>query len=159
MNRLLNRLQIKCDPSSHFDSHYSQKINQILDELRKLNTLFYAFGKLEIYPANLEQSSAPAKLKKRVETRQDYLIWDQLISESRTAKLWVQCMSQFNLIKMFMRTERTGDWEEHLAAIKKILNFYAATGHFKYAKSTRLYFQTIFRLGFEQDFLWLHRQH
>lgn len=58
-----------------------------------------------------------------------------------------------------MRTERTGDWDGHLAAMKKILNFYAVTGHFKYAKSTRLYFQTIFRLGFEQDFLWLHRQH
>lgn len=48
-----------------------------------------------------------------------------------------------------MRTERTGDWDGHLAAMKKILNFYAVTGHFKYAKSTRLYFQTIFRLGFE----------
>ena len=37
-----------------------------------------------------------------------------------------------------------------------MLNLYAATGHFNYTKSSRLYLQTTLRL--EYDFPWLHRQ-
>ena len=57
---------------------------------------------------------------------------------------------------MFIQAERTGNWDEHLAATEKMLNLHAATGHFNYAKSTRLYLQTMIRL--EYNFPWLHRQ-
>ena len=73
-------------------------------------------------------------MKERVETLQGYLI-----SESRTTKLWVQYMSYSDVIKTFIRFERTGNWDEHLAATKKMLNLYADTGHFNYGKITRLY--------------------
>ena len=36
-----------------------------------------------------------------------------------------------------------------------MLNLYAATGHYHYAKSTRLYLQTMLKL--EDDFPWLHK--
>ena len=92
-----------------------------------------------------------AKLKERVETLQEYLI-----SELRAAMLLVQYMSYIDVIKMFIRAERTGNWDEHLAATAKMLNLYAAKRHFNYAKSTRLYLQTMLRL--EYDSPWLHRQ-
>ena len=38
-----------------------------------------------------------------------------------------------------------------------MLNLYTATGHFNYAKSSRLHFQTMLRL--EYGFLWIHRQY
>ena len=74
-----------------------------------------------------------ANFKERVETLQRYLI-----SESRTTKLWVQYMSYIDVIKMFTRAERTKNWDEDLAATKKMLNWYAVTGHFNYAKNARL---------------------
>ena len=89
-----------------------------------------------------------AKLKERVETLQEYLIL-----ESRTAMLWVQYMNYTDVIKMFILAERTGNWD---AATAKMLNLCAAKGHFNYAKSTRLYLQTMLRL--EYDSPWLHRQ-
>ena len=92
--------------------------------------MFYTLVKSEINPVNLEQLIALTKLKVRVETLQGYLI-----SESRTAKLWVKYMSYIEVIKMFIRPERTGNWDKHLAATEKMLKFHAATGHFNYAKS------------------------
>ena len=58
--------------------------------------------------------------------------------------------------KDFIRTERTGNLDEHLTATQEMLNLHATTNHFNYAKSTRLYRQTMLRL--EYDFRWLHRQ-
>ena len=48
-------------------------------------------------------------------------------------------MSYIDVIKTLIRFERTGNWDEHLAATKKMLNLYAATGHFNHDKSTRLH--------------------
>ena len=73
-------------------------------KLDELKTLFYTLGKFEIDLVNLEQSIALAKLKDRVETLQGYLI-----SESRTAKLWVQYMSYIDVVKTFIQAERTGN--------------------------------------------------
>lgn len=56
-----------------------------------------------------------AKLKEQVETLQGYLI-----SESCTAMLWMQYMSYIDVIKMLIRAGR--NWDEHLAATKKILH-------------------------------------
>ena len=96
----------------------------LLQELDELKTLFYTLGKSEIDAFNLEQSAALAKLRERVET-QGYLI-----SESGTTKLWVQYMNYIDIIKMFIRAERTGNWDEDLAATAKMLNLYAARSTF-----------------------------
>ena len=39
--------------------------------------------------------------------------------ELRTAKLWTQYMKYINVIKTFIRAERSGNWEGHLRAIVK----------------------------------------
>ena len=45
-------------------------------------------------------------------------------------------------MKLFIRAEWLGDWKMHLTATKSILNFFfAATGHFNYAKNARIYLQ------------------
>ena len=66
-----------------------------------------------------------AKLKERVETLQGYLI-----SESCTAKLWMQYMSYIDAIKSWKKLGRVilmliragRNWDEHLAATEKILH-------------------------------------
>ena len=147
MKRLLRRLQIKI-----FQMRPSSILRAISPRwTRWTKNLNLYSGKSEIDLVNLEQSVALAKLKERVETLQGYLI-----SESRTAKSWVQYMSYIDVIKTFIRAERTENWDEHLAATEKMLNLYVATGHFNYAKRTRLYLQIMLRLKYE--FPWLHRQ-
>ena len=44
---------------------------------------------------------------------------------------------------MFIRAERTGNWHEHLGAMRVMLNLFAATGHKNYAESARLYLQSM----------------
>ena len=46
-----------------------------------------------------------------------------------------------DLIKAFIKSERTGNWNQHLIIVTEMLNLFAATGHFNYAKSARLYLQ------------------
>ena len=79
-----------------------------------------------------------------------------LAEDSRTSKLWIQYMEYISIIKMFIRVERSGNWEEHLNATEKMLNLYAATGHIHYVKSARLYLQMM--LSLRDIHPWLYQQ-
>ena len=46
----------------------------------------------------------------------------------------------------FIRAERTNNWNLHLTSTNAMLNMFAATGHNNYAKSCRLYLQSIAEL-------------
>ena len=65
----------------------------------------------------------------------------QLALKSRTSKLWILYLEQLKTVKMFIRAERTGDWNLHLVAVTRMLDLFAATGHNNYTKSCRLYLQ------------------
>ncbi|XP_065672431.1 uncharacterized protein LOC136090184 [Hydra vulgaris] len=78
----------------------------------------------------------------------------QLFRSSRTTKLWLQYLEYISIIKMFIRAERTGN--EHLEAIRLMLNLFAAAGHINYAKSARLYLQSMYSLN--SEYPWLYEQ-
>ena len=80
-----------------------------------------------------------------------------LPSASRTAKLWLQYIEYISIIRMFIRAERTGNWHEHLEIMRLMLNLFAATGHINYAKSARLYLQSMQSLHSEHA--WLYEQY
>jgi len=63
----------------------------------------------------------------------------QASEESRTATLWIQYINYIDIVKAFIRAERTGDWEMHLTCVAKMLNLCCSTGHHNYAKSARLH--------------------
>ena len=44
---------------------------------------------------------------------------------------------------MFIRVERTSKWDEHLETLRKMLNLFGPTGRINYAKSSRLYLQSM----------------
>ena len=64
-------------------------------------------------------------------------------------------LTNVQLIKLFIFAERTGNWELHLSAVRKMINLFAATGHMNYAKSARLYLQKMLDLPNQHP--WLHR--
>ena len=57
----------------------------------------------------------------------------------RTGKLWLQYVSLVEMIRLFVRAERSGGWELHLYAVKAMLPLFPAAGHLNYAKSVPLY--------------------
>ena len=65
---------------------------------------------------------------------------------SRTSALWVQYMSMIDILRKFIRAERTGNWELHLQAIQDMLPYMAASGHNSYTKSGMLYLQQMSNL-------------
>lgn len=61
--------------------------------------------------------------------------------KGKTAQLWVQYFTMVSLLKNFIRSERTGDWNLHLNCVKEMIPFFHACGHFAYAKSCHIYLQ------------------
>ena len=74
---------------------------------------------------------------------------------SRTSKLWIQYLYHVSLVKDFTYAERTGDWNLHLVTVKRMLNLFAAAGRVNYAKSARLYLQSMDALPEQHP--WLHQ--
>ena len=62
-------------------------------------------------------------------------------SSLRTAKYWMMFMELVSIVRLFIRAERTGDWNLHLKATEGMLPYFAAAGHNNYAKCARLYLQ------------------
>lgn len=54
---------------------------------------------------------------------------------SRTGRLWLQYMKMVDILKHFLRAERTGNWDMHLSSMKEMLPYFAAAGHNLYAKT------------------------
>ena len=62
-----------------------------------------------------------------------------LAARSRTGKLWIAYVKMVRLMLLFLRAERTGDWEMHLFCINAMIPVFHSGGHLAYAKCARLY--------------------
>ena len=65
------------------------------------------------------------------------------LEQNRTAALWIRYIKYVSVMQEFIRAERLDDFELHILATKAMLNLFAATGHNNYAKSCRLYLQSV----------------
>ena len=64
-----------------------------------------------------------------------------LAESSRTAALWIQYMNMIDILRSFIRAERTSNWELHLRTLTEMLPYLVAAGHNLYVKCARLYLQ------------------
>ena len=78
-----------------------------------------------------------------------------LTERSCTEKLWLQYLSYVQVLKNFIRAERTGNWKLFLHSVHAMLNLFAATGHVYYAKCARLYYQ---QMELNTKFPWVHNK-
>ena len=99
--------------------------------------------KVEAGELELSEVDCPAiaKLQKSMED-----LKDNLSKESRTAKLWIQYLEYVSIMRQFIRAAREGNWHLYLFTMEKMLNLFAGTGHINYAKSARLYLQSMLEL-------------
>ena len=69
------------------------------------------------------------------------------LTKARTAKLWLQYMDMVKILRKFIKAEHMGNWSLHLEAVVDMLPYLAASGHSLYAKSARIYLQTMLGLN------------
>ena len=118
-------------------------------EVKKIRSLYEGVEDKTIPVSNVAESQELIKLQNCL------LVYKaQLVENSPTAKLWLQYIEYIETLKLFIRAERTGDWNLHLVSISRMINLFAATGHINYAKSSRLYLQLMLQLP--TDHLWLY---
>ena len=98
----------------------------------------------------LNHSSSPESLlTERVTTQVSQIVEDlqvELSQSSRTGKLWIQYLNMVKLLLLFIRAERTGDWELHLLCVSRMIPIFHAGGHTAYAKCSRLYLDQMKKL-------------
>ena len=63
-----------------------------------------------------------------------------------TAALWIQYLDMIQILKTFIKAERTGEWELSLYSLQQMLPYFAAAGHNLYLKSAHIYLQTMCQL-------------
>ena len=119
-------------------------VDEINDLYEKLRAREISSNKISNYPVLVKMRRALDILKHELRDR------------SRTAKLWLAYIEYVDTLKLFIHTEKTGDWNLHLVAVGKMMNLFAATGHSNFAKSARLYLQWMLELP--QKHPWLYKQ-
>ncbi len=58
-----------------------------------------------------------------------------------TTKLWIQYFDMVTIIKQFIESERSGNWDLQLQTIYRMLPYFHASGHYSCAKCCHLYLQ------------------
>ena len=58
----------------------------------------------------------------------------------KTSRLWLMYLDMIDLMCTFIKAERTGNWLLHLKTLSEMLPYFAASGHYLYAKSAYCYF-------------------
>jgi len=80
------------------------------------------------------------RIKEKMEAEKERL------SEYPTGKLWIQYMQMNDLLKTFLRSQRTGDSELYLSCLQDMLRYLAAPGHNLYVKSVQIHLQDMLEL-------------
>ena len=63
------------------------------------------------------------------------------MKNQRTAVLWTTYMEMVDILRRFIKAERTGNWSLHLQSVYDMLPYFAVAGHRLYAKSAYIYLQ------------------
>ena len=82
----------------------------------------------------------------------------QLLKSSRTAMLWLQYMEMVDILRKYIRAERTGNWDLHLQALLEMIPYLAASGHNNYTKSALIYLQRMSHLQEDHPEVYHHFQ-
>lgn len=75
------------------------------------------------------------------------LLLEGRAAQSRTTKLWVDCLIKPVLIMMlFVRAEREAEWSLHLYAVAAMMPYFFSAGHINYARYGLYYLRSMERL-------------
>ncbi len=78
------------------------------------------------------------------------------LQSSRTASLWIQYLDMIDILRNFIRAQRSGNWELHLQSLSDMLPYLAASGHNHYTKCVWIYLQQMSKLEDEHPTVYHH---
>ena len=105
------------------------------DDLKQADLLFKRLLLEEVNINEVDSAEILTRLSEEVENKK------RSMENQRTAVLWMQYMKMIDILRMFIKAERTGNWNLHLQAVYDMLPYFAAAGHNMYAKSAYIYLQ------------------
>ena len=106
------------------------KVSQVFDQLKEQNI-------------SLEEVANDIDVKEMLARNSQY---KEKFSEERTAKLWFQHLCMVEIICMFIKEERTGNFDLHLQSVWEMVLYFAASGHHLYPRLVHIYLQTMHNL-------------
>ena len=109
------------------------------EDLETVSSLFDQVLKGELAPQAVGGNQHLQRISAKLRERKRSLI-------GKTAQLWLQYMSTVDILKCFLKAERTGNWLLHLSVVHEMLPYLAAAGHKAYRKSAYLYMQLMNQL-------------
>lgn len=68
------------------------------------------------------------------------------LKQHPTAASWLQYNHLIDILRCFLKAERTGNWHLHLRTLQEMIPFLASAGHSLYTKSIQLYLQDMVQL-------------
>ena len=107
----------------------------------QLKALYEALLVQKLYPDDVVEKQCVKQVAETIGH-----LCEQATGKDRTARLWTNYLKQVSIIRLFIRTERTGDRWFHLYSVKQMLPYFHAAGHLAYAKSDHLYVQQMMEL-------------
>lgn len=129
----------KSDDSYESEEH-TVNASSMPEVLSAAETLYDDLMSGSITVESLNHSKVLLEIEERLTEHMDS------ITNNRTAKLWLQYLDMVNIMQIFIKAERTGNWQLHLRTMHQMLPYLAATGHNNYTKSVYLYLQNMNRL-------------
>lgn len=119
-------------------------------DLQTLGTLMKEVLAGKINAQNLESNDVLQRLASQLRSEVD------VMKENRTSALWIQYMTMIDILRSFIKAERTGNWWLHLQTLQKMLPYLAASGHNLYTKSVYTYLQKMTSLPTEKPDVYQH---
>ena len=99
------------------------KVSQVFDQLKEQNI-------------SLEEVANDIDVKEMLARISQY---KEKFLEARTAKLWFQYLRMVQIICIFVKADRTGNFDLHSQSVWEMLPYFAASGHHLYARSAHIY--------------------
>ena len=109
------------------------------EDLETVSSLFDQVLKGELDPQSVRENQHLHRISTKLHERKRSLT-------GKTAELWLQYMCTIDILKRFLKAERTGNWLLHLSFVHEMLPYLAAAGHNSYKKSAYLYLQLMNQL-------------
>ena len=120
------------------DYHTNDANEQVFENLKsKIKTLLEDAFEGRLPPDTVSSDEVTKEFTKALERK----MHSDLKVNGPTAELWLQYVSLVEIIRLFLRAERTSNWELHLYTVERMLPYLHAAGHFNYAKSAHFYLQ------------------
>ena len=114
--------------------------DEVDTDFKEASELYDRLVAKQVSPKDLKDNETVVNISRKLQ--------HQKMMNSRTRALWlqVQYIAMIDILKTFLKAERTGNWLLHLSAVHDMLPYLAAAGHNLYTKSARLYLQMMDKL-------------